>query len=121
MVINFATMLMMIIAAGAMSLGIETWIAPTSRNLGFLGLAGLLFTLRHGGLLLAYRVGRTASIAPFYYSFALWAVVSGLVIWGELPNALALAGISLIAGSGIAIVLLDQRRGRKVLALSDAV
>jgi hypothetical protein len=38
-----------------------------------------------------------------------------------LPNALALAGISLIAGSGIAIVVLDQRRGRKVRALSDAV
>jgi hypothetical protein len=30
-----------------------------------------------------------------------------------LPNALALAGIALIAGSGIAIVVLDQRRGRK--------
>jgi hypothetical protein len=28
---------------------------------------------------------------------------------GELPNALALAGISLIAGSGSAIVVLDQR------------
>jgi drug/metabolite transporter (DMT)-like permease len=121
MVINFATMLMMIIAAGAMSLGIETWIAPTSRNLGFLGLAGLLVTLGPGGLLLAYRLGRTASIAPFYYSFALWAVISGLVVWGELPNALALAGISLIAGSGIAIVVLDQRSGRKVIALSDAV
>jgi drug/metabolite transporter (DMT)-like permease len=78
-------------------------------------------SLGHSGLLLAYRLGRTASVAPFYYSFALWAVVSGLIVWGELPNALALAGISLIAGSGIAIVVLDQRRGRKVIALSDAI
>jgi drug/metabolite transporter (DMT)-like permease len=121
MVVNFATMLIMIIAAGAMSLGLETWIAPTDRHLAFLGLAGLLVTFGHGGLLIAYRLGRTASVAPFYYSFALWAVVSGLIVWGELPNALALAGISLIAGSGIAIVVLDQRHGRKVIALSDAL
>ena len=64
--------------------------------------------------------GRTASVAPFFYSFALWGVVSGLVIWGELPNVLALTGIALIAGSGIAIVLLGQRRGNEV-ELTDAV
>jgi hypothetical protein len=75
--------------------------------------------LGHAGLLLAYRLGRTASVAPFFYCFALWGVVSGLVIWGELPNALALTGIALIAGSGVAIVVLDQRRGRKEVALAD--
>jgi hypothetical protein len=48
-------------------------------------------------------------------------VVSGLVIWGELPNDLALTGIALIAGSGVAIVVLDQRRGRKEVALADAL
>ena len=120
-VVNFATMLVMTVAAGAMSLGVETWIAPIDRHLAFLGLAGLLVTFGHVGLLLAYRLGRTASVAPFYYSFALWAVVSGLIIWGELPNALALAGIALIAGSGIAIVVLDQRRSRNVIALPDAL
>jgi drug/metabolite transporter (DMT)-like permease len=60
-------------------------------------------------------------VAPFFYSFALWGVVSGLIVWGELPNALALAGIALIAGSGIAIVVLDQRRSRKEIALTDAL
>jgi drug/metabolite transporter (DMT)-like permease len=114
-----ATMLMLM-AAGAMSLGVETWTAPTGRHLAFLGLAGLCVAFGHFGLLLAYRLGRTASVAPFFYSFALWGVVSGLVIWGELPNALALTGIALIAGSGVAIVTLGQRRGRKEIALSDA-
>jgi drug/metabolite transporter (DMT)-like permease len=106
------TVLMLTAAAGAMSLGIETWAAPTGRHLAFVGLAGLLVALGHSGLLLAYRLGRTASVAPFFYSFALWGVVSGLVVWGELPNALALAGIALIVGSGVAIVVLGQRQGR---------
>jgi drug/metabolite transporter (DMT)-like permease len=113
MVINFATMLMMIVAAGGMSLVLETWTAPSGRHLGFLGLAGLLLTLGHGALLLAFRLGRTGSVAPFFYSFALWGVMAGLMVWGTLPNALALFGITLIVGSGIAIVLAGQNREKQ--------
>ena len=74
----------------------------------------------HVGLLLAYRLGRTAAVAPFFYSFALWAVLSGVVVFGALPNALALSGIALIVASGVAIVLLDQRRGEEI-ALTEAL
>jgi drug/metabolite transporter (DMT)-like permease len=119
-VVILATMLMMIVAAGVMSLGLETWEVPTGRHLAFVGVAGLCVALGHFGLLLAYWLGRTSTVAPFFYSLALWGGVSGLIVWGELPNALALSGIALIAGSGIGIVLLNQRRGRNEIALSDA-
>jgi drug/metabolite transporter (DMT)-like permease len=121
MVVTLATILMGMVAAGAMSLRFETWVAPSARHLTFLGFAGLLLPFGHVGLLLAYRLGRTASVAPFFYSFALWGVIAGLIVWGALPNALALAGIALIAGSGVAIVVLDRRRGPEEIALTDAL
>ena len=121
MVVTFATNFLVMIAAVAMSVGFETWVAPTGRHLSFLGFAGLFVTLGHVGILLAYRLSRTAAVAPFFYSFALWGVLSGLFVWHHLPNALALTGIALIAGSGITIVALDQRRGRvEEIALRDA-
>jgi drug/metabolite transporter (DMT)-like permease len=120
MVVTFATNVMVMVAVAAMSLGFETWQAPSDGHLAFLGFAGLFVTLGHVGLLLAYRLGRTAAVAPFFYSFALWGVLSGVLVFGALPNALALAGIALIVGSGIAIVLLDQRRGEKI-ALTEAL
>lgn len=120
MVVTFATNVMVMAAAGGMSLAFEDWRPPAAWHLAFLGSAGLFVTLGHVGLLLAYRLGRTAVVAPFFYSFALWAVLSGLFVFGALPNALALAGIALIAGSGVAIVLLDQRRGEKI-ALTEAL
>ncbi|HSV00380.1 MAG TPA: DMT family transporter [Roseiarcus sp.] len=120
MVVTFATNVMVTVAAGTMSLAFEHWRPPAAWHLAFLGSAGLFVTLGHVGLLLAYRLGRTAAVAPFFYSFALWAVLSGLIVFGALPNALALAGIALIAGSGAAIVLLDQRRGREI-ALTEAL
>ncbi len=110
MAVTFATNVMVMLAAAAMSRGFERWSAPTGRHLVFLGFAGLFVTFGHVGILLAYRLGQTAAVAPFFYSFALWAVLAGLFVWRALPNPLALAGIALIAGSGAAIVALDQRR-----------
>src|ERR1700733_589638 len=120
MVVTFATNVLVMVVAAAMSLGFETWQAPKNRPIAFLVFAGLFVTLGHVGLLLAYRLGRTAAVAPFFYSFALWAVLSGVFVFGALPNALALAGIALIAGSGVAIVLIDQRRGEEI-ALTEAL
>jgi drug/metabolite transporter (DMT)-like permease len=119
-VVTFATALMVMLVSGAMSVGVETWIGPTAQHLFFLTLAGLFVALGQAGLLLAYRLGETASVAPFFYSFALWGVIAGLFVWGELPNTVALIGIALIAVSGIAIVVLDRRRGKDV-ELADAL
>ena len=77
MVVTFATNVMVMVVAAAMSVGFESWRAPTGWHVAFLGFAGLFVTLGHVGLLLAYRLGRTAAVAPFFYSFALWAVLSG--------------------------------------------
>jgi drug/metabolite transporter (DMT)-like permease len=120
MVVTFATNTMVMVVSGLMSLGLESWRPPAAWHLAFLGFAGLFVTLGHVGLLLAYRLGRTAAVAPFFYSFALWAVVAGVAVFGALPNSLALAGIALIVGSGVAIVLLDQRHG-EAIALTEAL
>ncbi|HTT13024.1 MAG TPA: DMT family transporter [Burkholderiaceae bacterium] len=114
-VVAFATTIMVMAVSAALSLSVETWTAPTSRHLAFLGAAGLFVTLGHAGLLAAYRLGPTTLIAPFFYSFAPWAVLSGLIVWGALPNPVALGGIVLISVSGVANVLLDPRRGRSAV------
>jgi drug/metabolite transporter (DMT)-like permease len=121
MVVVLATNVMVMLAAGLMSRGFEAWVTPNGRHLAFLGLAGVCVTVGHVGVISAYRLGRTATIAPFSYSFVLWGVLAGLIVWGALPNALALAGIALIALSGVAIILLGQRRGREAVALTDAL
>jgi drug/metabolite transporter (DMT)-like permease len=118
MVVVLATNGTVMIAAALMSRGFETWVPPSSRHVVFLGLAGLCVTIGHVGVISAYRLGRAAAIAPFFYSFALWGVLSGLIVWGALPNALALAGIAAIVASGVAIVLLDVR---EAAALSDGL
>jgi drug/metabolite transporter (DMT)-like permease len=118
-VVTLATTIMVMAAAGVTSLAVEDWVSPTAYNIVFLASAGLFVTAGHGGLLLAYRLGSTASIAPFFYSFAIWGVVSGLIIWAQLPNLFALFGISLIVASGVILVILDQRK--HLVPISEAL
>jgi hypothetical protein len=74
------------VTAGAMSLGLETWVAPTGCHLACLGFAGLSLTFGQAGILLAYRLGRASTVAPFFSSFVLWGVVPGLIVQSRLPS-----------------------------------
>jgi len=119
-VVAFVTNVMVMTGGAALSFSVETWTAPTYRHLALLGAAGIFVTLGHAGLLAAYRLGRTTVIAPFFYSFAPWALVAGLIVWRALPDPLALAGIVLIIVSGVANALLGQRRQHSPVPATDA-
>ena len=58
----------------------------------------------------------TSAVAPFYYAFTVWAVISGLAVFGQFPNRLAVIGIALVIVSGLVIVWLGERRRRLVPA-----
>lgn len=112
MIVAISAVIVVLVGAGAGHLLLEHWVVPDGRHLLLLGGAGLFLIFGHFFLFMAYRVGPTGVVAPFYYTFTVWAVISGLVVFGHLPNALAVAGIVLIATSGLTIVLLDERKRR---------
>jgi drug/metabolite transporter (DMT)-like permease len=112
LMVAFAATLVVLVGAGLAHLVFEDWTAPSSFHLLLLGAAGLFLLGGHFFIFMAYRVGPASIVAPFFYFFTFWAVISGLVVFGQLPNALALAGIVLVVASGIAVVLLDQRERR---------
>ena len=81
-------------------------------HLGALGLlAGLGFT---AGVLLiaAYRHADAAIVAPMQYSQILWATVFGLFLFDEKTDLTTWAGICVIVGSGIYIVMRESRLGK---------
>jgi drug/metabolite transporter (DMT)-like permease len=114
-VVAFGTLLLVMVGAGIATLAFEHWVMPDGWHLLLLAGSGLLLSLGHLFIFMSYRTGATAAVAPFYYMFAVWAVLSGFFVFGTLPNALALVGIALILVSGVAIVLLDERKRRRAL------
>jgi drug/metabolite transporter (DMT)-like permease len=116
--VTLATNAVVTIGSGAMMLLTEGWVAPRPVHLATLAFAALLVTLGHLTIFLAYRLGAAAAVAPFFYSFTIWAVAAGFLVWGEIPNPLAITGIVTIVASGLGVVLLDQRRARRLPAAS---
>jgi drug/metabolite transporter (DMT)-like permease len=110
LVATFSTILVVMAASGLLMLAFETPVMPTSRHCLYLLGSGLFVTLGHLGVFVAYRLGVPNAVAPFFYSFAIWGVLAGLIVFHEIPNPLALAGIAAIVASGIGIVLIDRRR-----------
>lgn len=111
-IVSFGAILVVMVGAGAASLATEQWVMPGWNHIALLGGAGFFLMFGHFCLFTAYRVGEAGAVAPFYYMFSVWALVSGLVVFGTFPNPLAIAGMAFILGSGLAIVLLDGRKRR---------
>ncbi|MFO1172206.1 MAG: DMT family transporter [Hyphomicrobiaceae bacterium] len=63
----------------------------------------------------AYRISQPAVIAPFEYSGMFWALIAGYAVWGQLPDAVSVAGMIVIIGAGLYIASLEGVR-RKVRA-----
>ena len=98
--------------AGIMHLVFETWRAPQAHHYWYLGAAGFFLIFGHFFIFMAYRVSDTGIVAPFYYFFTFWAVISDVVVFGQLPNSLAISGIVLVIVSGLVIVAMDERKRR---------
>jgi drug/metabolite transporter (DMT)-like permease len=57
----------------------------------------------------AFRVGRTAVVAPFIYLQIIWAVILGYFIFGTQPNPWTLTGAGIIIASGIYLIESERR------------
>ena len=112
MVVAMSAVVVVLVGAGIAHLLLEDWVVPGQRHLLLLLGAGLFLVFGHFFIFMAYRVGQAGVVAPFYYSFTVWAVISGLVVFRELPNTLAICGIALVVVSGLIIVSLDERSRR---------
>ncbi|MET2829265.1 DMT family transporter [Mesorhizobium shangrilense] len=114
--VAFGACVLVLVGAVVMHLMLEETIMPSTHHLLMLSASGLFLFAGHYLIFMAYRIGPTASVAPFYYFFTFWALLAGAVVFGTLPNPLAIVGMVLVITSGLAIVIFDRRRMRPIPA-----
>lgn len=112
LVVAMSAVLIVLLGAGAVHFSTETWVMPQPHHLLLIAGSGLFLIAGHFFIFMSYRVGQAAMVAPFYYFFTFWAVISGLLVFGQFPNGLAITGIALVVVSGVAVVLLGERQRR---------
>ena len=87
----------------------RAWTWPDPRDWWIMAGLGLASTA--GGFFIsqAYRVAEAALVAPFEYVAMPMAVLGGYLVFGELPDATAVAGIALILGAGLYMIWRDTQ------------
>lgn len=95
--------------AGIACLGAE-WVALDTQHWALLGGASLFILAGYLLSVLVMRVGEVSFIAPFRYGGLLWALVLGLVVFGDWPDPITLTGAAIVVGAGVFTLL----RGRKL-------
>lgn len=109
LLITLSTALAVTLLAAAISMA-QGWVAVGFTQLALLAVASVFLSTGYYLLIVAMRAGEISVIAPFRYVGLLFALVLGWLVWRELPNALAWAGIALLVGAGL-YVLHEQRAG----------
>ena len=75
---------------------------------------GLFATAGHFLFILAFRLAPASALTPFTYVQLVFAMLLGFLLYGNFPNGLRIAGMALIAGSGLVTTLHERRRARSV-------
>jgi len=83
--------------------GPMTW--PSGADLGLLGLVGVLSGLGQFLLIKAFQKAPASALAPFNYFHLVLAVIFSVLVFGRQPDAIALAGIAIIALAGLSLML----------------
>jgi len=72
-------------------------------------LASALFTIGILCITTAYRVAEVSLLAPFEYSYLLWAMLIGFIVFSDIPTMRTFIAALIIATSGIYIALRERR------------
>jgi drug/metabolite transporter (DMT)-like permease len=81
----------------------------TLKTMVALAAAGVFGGLGHLLYVLAFYRATPSSLTPFVYLQMLWAIGFGWLIFNQLPDLIALLGMSIIIGSGLWLVLMRHR------------
>ncbi len=120
LVTAFATVVVVMTLGLCVSLLFETRVWPSSFNVLCLLGAGLFVVFGQFFVFLAFRLGAASAVAPFSYLAAVFAVLFGAFFFHEIPNTWSVAGMALIVGSGLVIIVAGERERRRAVTIAAA-
>ena len=98
--------------AAGLGASFEPWVAVSARSGWLLAGSVAMIILAYLFSVKVMRVGDIAFVAPFRYTSLVWALVLGLLVFGEFPDPITLAGAGIIAATGLFTLWREQHMAR---------
>jgi len=82
---------------------------------------GVLGTIGHFAFILAFQRAPASALTPYGYIQLVWATLIGWIVFGAFPDRWSLAGMAVIAGSGLTMAMHERRRVKQATEEPAAV
>lgn len=100
------------IVGAAASLVTGAWVALGSIELALVFVSAVFLFGAYHTSVIALRVGEVSLVGPFRYLIIVWGLVTGFVVWGDVPGVAELSGMGLIGVAGLAVFRRELSRSR---------
>ncbi len=88
------------------------WHEPALWVLAIVAVSSVLNLTANIGLAKAYQSAEASWLASFDYSYMIFATFWGFVFWGDIPGALTLTGMAMIAAAGVFVTWRERVAAR---------
>jgi drug/metabolite transporter (DMT)-like permease len=99
----------------------DSWAWPDRTLWAYLGGALLTGIAGYYGVTASMRLGEVSVVAPFRYTRLVLSLLIGVLLLGERPDALMLAGAALVVASGLFTFWREARRKREAPFPADSL
>lgn len=100
LLLTFSATLASTLAGGLLS-SVEPWHAVGQREALILVGAALALALGNYVIIIAYRNAPVSVVSPFRYMGVAFAILFGFLVWGFVPDAVAMTGIVIVVLAGL--------------------
>jgi drug/metabolite transporter (DMT)-like permease len=94
------------------------WVTPSPASLGLFAAAGVISVSALLCVNRSLKLAPASVVVPYQYSMIVWAVMFGLIVFGDVPSPATIAGAAIIIGAGLYIYLRERDLGREEALVS---
>jgi drug/metabolite transporter (DMT)-like permease len=100
------------LAVGLLTSAAVAWQPFTAMPLGMATAAALLVAVGNLAIVAAFRNADVSVVSPFRYTIIVWAILIGVIVFGERPGPVTWLGIALIVAAGLYTLYRESRLAR---------
>ncbi len=114
----------MMLSAGAVTISslfaapFSDWTWPPLALVLATGAAGVFSLFGQICVIISVRAGDISAVAPFRYTIIIFAIVSGVTVFGHLPDGLTLLGTAIVVAAGLYTFYREQALRRRASTAS---
>jgi drug/metabolite transporter (DMT)-like permease len=94
------------------------WVTPTAASLAIFAVAGCISVTALLCVNRSLKLAPASVVVPYQYSMIIWAVMFGIVVFGDVPQPATIAGAAIIIAAGLYIFLRERRLGHEKAVVS---